>query len=377
MERDVQAIPEEDGGVCADGSGCADDAGAVVQEGGHDPLPGGGEREPDSEVVCEELDLMMLPPRLRARFERESEEERRLTREQRDELNAMLPPGRVRFDEQMSLHSSASVGGVAEAFITVESTTELKNTISWAVERDVEYRLWGRGSAQVIRDKGARGLFISLGEGFGGMSIDRVDGDDVFVMCGASAKLYDLAGFIGNEKLVGLDAVAAARGTLGGFISSSAAASDEEPMAALEELSVMTKDGRELTLKRAALRVEEGHIKLPRTTAIVRALLKMTREAQIAEAKAASSEIPLDRPALCGVFASGCRTTASELIEDAGLIGVRVGGARVAGEDANSILNQGKATARDFAVLMNLMRDRVREQTGITMVPRVEFIGER
>ncbi len=298
-----------------------------------------------------------------------------MSRDQRAELAALFPEGRVRFDEPMSSYSAIAAGGPAEAFVTVEDVGELKRAVGWAVERGVDFRFWGKGSAIIVRDRGVRGMILALGAGFDRAWIERASGEEVFVACHAATAAQDVWRFCAGENLAGLDRLASERGTVGGFLSASSVSEGDEPFPALEEMTILTKDGKELTLRRSALRLEEGRIKIPRTSAIIRALFRLSRAGAVTEVKAAAAAE--DMPQLQGVFASPCRSAASELIDDSGLAGVRVGGARVSTGNSNTIVNHGNATVRDIAVLMNLIRDRVREQTGITLVPMIEVIGER
>ncbi|HEY1861029.1 MAG TPA: UDP-N-acetylenolpyruvoylglucosamine reductase, partial [Gemmataceae bacterium] len=54
--------------------------------------------------------------------------------------------------------------------------------------------------------------------------------------------------------------------------------------------------------------------------------------------------------------------SAAGLIEQAGLARTQVGGAEVSDRDANSIVVQAGATARDVLRLIDLLRSRVRER---------------
>ena len=53
----------------------------------------------------------------------------------------------------------------------------------------------------------------------------------------------------------------------------------------------------------------------------------------------------------------------------------RIGGAEVSPLHANFIVNTGGATAADIDALINLVRRRVREATGIDLHPEVKRLG--
>jgi UDP-N-acetylmuramate dehydrogenase len=65
---------------------------------------------------------------------------------------------------------------------------------------------------------------------------------------------------------------------------------------------------------------------------------------------------------------------AGRLIEEAGLKGLRVGGAMVAEEHANFIVNTGGATAADIIALMELVQEKVMVRAGIFLEPEVHIL---
>lgn len=291
-----------------------------------------------------------------------------MTREQRGSLSALVPSGRVRFDEPMAGHGAFGAGGPAEAFVVAEEVGELRAVIAWAMEHGVDYRFWGGGSRTLVRDGGVRGVVVALGGAFSAVAVDRLSGDEVFVSAGAAARLEALAGWCAKQGLAGAESCAGRRGTIGGHLMAPDGAGD--PLCdRVEEITVVDREGRELTMRRTALRREGGRLRLPRTMAIVRALFRFGRGG-VDDASPPSPERSFEN-----VFASAGRTPAEVLIEEAGVGGVRVGGARVLAAHPNVIVNEGHATARDAIVLMNLVRERVREQTGIALELKIEVIG--
>jgi UDP-N-acetylmuramate dehydrogenase len=77
------------------------------------------------------------------------------------------------------------------------------------------------------------------------------------------------------------------------------------------------------------------------------------------------------------VFKNPTGDYAGRLVEACGLKGERRGDAAISTRHANVIVNLGNARAADVVELMKLMRDSVREKSGITLVPEVEFLGFR
>ena len=66
------------------------------------------------------------------------------------------------------------------------------------------------------------------------------------------------------------------------------------------------------------------------------------------------------------VFVNPEGKSAGAVIEECGLKGMRLGGARVSDVHANFILNDG-GTASDVSALIALVKERVREETGIVL----------
>ncbi|MBN1282975.1 MAG: FAD-binding protein [Proteobacteria bacterium] len=295
-----------------------------------------------------------------------------MSRQQRDALAALLPEGSVLFDEAMSRHSAAGVGGPAEAMVRADGIAGLKAVLAWAIDNGVEYRSWGRGSSTVVRDGGISGIVIGLGGEFEGAEIREQRRDEALVSAGSACAARALCEMCAARGLAVPDRISGSCGTAGGALFSGRG--DDAPgfVDSVEEVTIVTKEGRELTLRGGALRFETGALKVPRTSVVVRAIFRLKAAGEQAVIRPAPKDMRISH-----VFSSGCKTCASALIDEAGLRGVRVGGARVAIDDPNAIVNEGNATARDILVLMSLIRDRVREFTGVTLEHAIEITGER
>ena len=80
-----------------------------------------------------------------------------------------------------------------------------------------------------------------------------------------------------------------------------------------------------------------------------------------------------------GIVAQTCDNVAvmyaGALIEQAGLKGMSVGGAEVSTLHAGFIINKGGATSEDVKRLIELVQERVYENSGVTLETEVKFIG--
>lgn len=82
---------------------------------------------------------------------------------------------------------------------------------------------------------------------------------------------------------------------------------------------------------------------------------------------------PLSKRNAGCIFKNPPGTSAGRLIDQAGLKGLRVGDAEVSPEHGNFLVNLGRASAAEFAELMETVRAKVKEAHGIDLEPEVEI----
>ena len=79
----------------------------------------------------------------------------------------------------------------------------------------------------------------------------------------------------------------------------------------------------------------------------------------------------------CGsVFRNPKPFSAGALIEKAGLKGLKKGGAIVSEKHANFIITTSKATAKDVYILINTIKEKVKDAFNIELVTEIECVGE-
>jgi len=67
---------------------------------------------------------------------------------------------------------------------------------------------------------------------------------------------------------------------------------------------------------------------------------------------------------------------AGKLIDELGLKGAKVGGARISQEHGNFLVNDGGAMAKDVLELIEMLRAKARAERGIDLHTEVEIVGE-
>jgi UDP-N-acetylmuramate dehydrogenase len=85
---------------------------------------------------------------------------------------------------------------------------------------------------------------------------------------------------------------------------------------------------------------------------------------------------PITEPSAGSFFKNPPADSAGRLIEEAGLKGFSIGGAKISEKHANFIVNTGKASATDILQLMQVVQQEVYKRFGIRLEPEVHILGE-
>ena len=217
-----------------------------------------------------------------------------------------------------------------------------------------------------------------------GLSALRLEGDVIIAQAGVTDP--ELAEFALAHSIPGFEWLYDLPGSVGGAVLMNAGNNEGEMQERLVSVRWVTPEGE---LRRAEPKeLEFGY----RTSLfhrepaiIVEAVLKADVRGSEGRIYAKMQRIKAVRrskfPArlLCAgsIFKRPPGHYAGKLIEDAGLGGLRVGDAMVAHEHKGFIINAGNATAADVTGLIELVRARVLEDSGITLETEVELFSQR
>jgi UDP-N-acetylmuramate dehydrogenase len=285
-------------------------------------------------------------------------------------------------DEPLGRFTTMRVGGPADLFATAHNAFELRALVRFARSRGLPHLVLGRGSDIVFADAGVRGLVIQ----------NRAEGsrvEDGTYTAESGVPMARAATETQKAGLTGLEFGLAIPGTVGGAVWANAGAHESDVATVLEAARVLDAAGREviLTGDDLAFGYRDSRFKHVASGAPAEIVLDATFRLEPADAdtiKARLDDIrrwrqahqPLGIPSAGSVFRNPDGTSAGKLIDDAGLKGLRIGGATVSEKHANFIINDQKGSAADVRRVAEQVRAAVRERHGVDLQFEIEFLGD-
>lgn len=287
-----------------------------------------------------------------------------------------IPGVRVLRDEPLARHTTMGVGGPARFFVTVEDSAGLQQVIDVLRAGGVAWMILGGGSNTIFTDAGWPGVIVTLGRGF--RKLARVEGTNR-IKAGAAAPLSAVMNFAKREGLAGLEWAAGVPGQLGGALAGNAGTPAGEICAAVEAVEAIGYDGTRRTLARGEFAYGYRFSSL-RDWIICEATLALEQDspeaiqARIDKALAKRMEQPIGQRCSGCMFKNPAAAPAGKLIDEAGLKGLKIGGARVSELHGNFIINDGSARAADIEKLVETVREAVQRKSGIELELEIKLI---
>jgi UDP-N-acetylmuramate dehydrogenase len=269
--------------------------------------------------------------------------------------------------EPLSRHTTMGVGGPAAVMAFPRSSEELQATLEIRADLQAPHRVLGGGSNLVVVDEGLDELVVNTKQ----MRAVTIREDGRVTAEGGANLIHTAlqttrAGWQGLESAVGIP------GSVGGAAVMNAGAYGFSISDVMGEITVYDEDGQRTEPPEGwrfhyrGSSIPEGSAVASLTVALARGdagdLARQTRE--IANKRRTSQ--PGGRNAGC-VFKNPADSHAGRLIDEAGLKGLRRGGAVVSPRHANFVVNEGGASAADVLGLVDEVRERVRAATGVEL----------
>ncbi|VVS90728.1 UDP-N-acetylmuramate dehydrogenase [Desulfoluna spongiiphila] len=300
-----------------------------------------------------------------------------------------LYQGVLKKGEPMARHTTFKSGGPCDLYLEPGSLDDLRIAVAFLTQQGVPLTVVGDGTNLLVRDGGIEGAVISLA-GLG-TAIDEVrEGNEIILTVPAGTKTQHLCRFAATRGLSGLSFATGIPGTVGGAMAMNAGTDANGFADIVDGLSVVDISGKTRMVPRNALEIGYRHLAIDGKTRhdngfpiIVGVRLRLTPgecDTLVSEREALLSRRKASQPV--GLASAGCffknppeGPSAGKLIDDLGLKGEAVGGARVSELHANYLVNAGGATTADILELAARIKARVKQAHGIELEEEVTLVG--
>ena len=284
----------------------------------------------------------------------------------------------IRIDEPLKKYTYTKVGGPADFLAFPRNRYELSRIVRFANQENIPWMVLGNASNLIVRDGGIRGFVIMFDK------LNTITVDGYIIEAEAGANLIETTRFARFHSLTGFEFACGIPGSIGGAVYMNAGAYGGEIAHILVSAQVLSKSGEVRTIDaremkfgyRHSILQDEGDIVISAKfalkpgdyTLISQEMDRLTHLRQLKQ--------PLEYPSCGSVFKRPVGHFAGQLISEAGLQGVRVGGVEVSKKHAGFMVNIADGTAKDYEDLIAQVIARVAEKSGVTLEPEVRIIGE-
>ena len=291
---------------------------------------------------------------------------------------------RGRRDVPLAPCTTYRVGGAAAVYVEASSLDDLRRVARAHADSGLPLLVIGRGSNLLIADEGFPGIAVAIGAAHNAIDIDEASDR---VTAGAGTLLPVLARRTAASGRRGLEWAVGVPGSVGGAVRMNAGGHGSDVAHSLLTATVADLDrtADDIVVERPA--AELGLRFRGSGLSASSVVLDATFQLRSGDRDAAESEIAeivawrrANQPGgqnAGSVFVNPIpgEVSAGELIDQAGLRGLRHGSASVSEKHANFIQADPDGIAADVRELMRIVRNRVEEQSGFRLRSEIRLIG--
>jgi UDP-N-acetylmuramate dehydrogenase len=299
-----------------------------------------------------------------------------------------------RFDEAMSHHTTFKVGGPADLWIKPigDCFPEIAaKLIMFSRDENIPLFILGGGANLVVSDKGIRGMVLDC-TGWSGCEFQSTststhadDSTEYRVTIRSGTLIDDAIEEAALRGLSGLEFLAGMPGTYGGAIWMNARCYGSSISDKLIETEILDE-----SLQKKIVPFHEADFdykKSPfqhRDVLILSGTFRLEKK-PIAEIRSVMEDHQNDRktkghfrlPSAGSSFKNNPAfgKPSGQIIDELGLCGLSIGGAKIADWHGNIIVNTGNARAKDIHDLVETIKHKVKAELGIELEPEILFVG--
>lgn len=297
-------------------------------------------------------------------------------------IDALAEWGQVKENEKLSGYTTYRTGGPADILIFPTGKDAVAPIVKIANDEKVPLTVIGGGSNLLVSDLGIEGIVLRVcddGPWRGTMAV--LDSGEVYADAVVTKERFvDFAADAGYE---GMEFMAGIPGCVGGGVKMNAGTFMGTFSDILRSIDIIDAGGNPGTIAADKSMSSYRAMKINGGSIITGARFSLRKGDDPGKIHSAVEDIradrrkkhPLDYPSAGSVFKNPPDHSSWKLIDDAGLKGKGVGGARVSDLHTNFIINTGGATSRDILDLVTLMQETVYRLFGIHLETEIKRIG--
>ena len=287
--------------------------------------------------------------------------------------------GQILFDEDLSKLSWFNIGGPAKVLFKPKSLKELSFFLK-EIKGINTIKVLGVGSNTLIRDGGYNGIIIKFGKEFSHLSLFKSDS----IIAGAAALDKQVSNFALENSLSGLEFLACIPGSIGGGVRMNSGCYNEDISKILVSVQAMDFNGYIHVIESKNIKFNYRGSNLDNNLIFISATLKgknsnkKTIEDKMQKLINKKKESQPSGIKTCGsTFKNPKKNKAWEIIKNSGCDKMEVGDAKISEKHCNFFVNKGGAKASDLEELINKVKSKVLDKTGINLELEIQIIGEK
>lgn len=277
--------------------------------------------------------------------------------------------GEVFENVNLKNYSTFKIGGIAKYLIKVFNEESLINLIKCLKANHIKYFILGNGSNVIFDDTYFDGVIIKLDY------FDKISFEGNIVSAEAGVKLPFLVQKTLNEGFTSLAFASMIPGTIGGSIVGNAGCYHHELMEYLLDVTVIDSNGEVKTLTKNDISFGYRYTSLKNHYLVLKCRFilekgdvdQVREELKTINLKRQETQ-PLDKYNVGSIFRNPENAAAGKLIDDLGLKGYMIGGAKISEKHANFIINENNATFEDVIKLIDYIKEKVKARYNIDLV---------
>ena len=289
--------------------------------------------------------------------------------------------GKLRFDYCLKNHTWLNIGGNAKIFFVPETLTELRDFLLYIKNDRNNFFIIGAGSNLLISENIENRIFIKLGKNFNKISLTK----DNVVIAGCSILDKNVSDFACENHLSGLEFLSCIPGTIGGGIRMNSGCFGSEFKDVLLSVQVMDFNGRVYTINSKDINFNYRKTDLSKNLIFLSASFKTNKKNRneiveniyrLKEKKEKSQ--PLRVKTGGSTFKnpkSQSKKKVWELIRESVDSQVSFGDAKISDKHSNFFINSKNASFENMYNLINFVKSKVKEKTGITLELELEIVN--